>query len=139
MCYCAQCAQSFREWLRSKYGTLEALNRAWYSNFWGHTILDWADIVPPVDYGDGIGTDKAVISGLYMDYRRFQSQSMLACYTNERDAIRAFDVDTPITTNLMGTFKNLDYFEWGRELDVVSSGQLPGMDTPPSSPPWCTI
>lgn len=132
MCYCAQCAQSFREWLRSKYGTLEALNRAWYSNFWGHTILDWADIVPPVDYGDGIGTDKAVISGLYMDYRRFQSQSMLACYTNERDAIRAFDVDTPITTNLMGTFKNLDYFEWGRELDVVSWDNYPGMDTPPS-------
>lgn len=41
-------------------------------------------------------------------------------------------MDTPITTNLMGTFKNLDYFEWGRELDVVSWDNYPGMDTPPS-------
>lgn len=132
MCYCEQCARTFREWLRARYGTLEALNRAWCANFWGHTIHDWDDIVPPVDYGDGIGTDKAVISGLYMDYRRFQSRSMLACYVNERDAIRVFDTDTPITTNLMGTFKNLDYFEWGRELDVVSWDNYPGMDTPPS-------
>ena len=78
-----------------------------------------------------------MVSGLQMDYRRFQSQAQLACYTNERDAIREYDATTPITTNLMGTFKDLDYFEWAKEMDVVSWDNYPGMDTPTGGRP-CT-
>ena len=94
-------------------------------------------MVPPVSYGDGISDAKCVVSGLQMDYRRFQNQAQLACYTNERDAIRAYDAATPITTNLMGTFKDLDYFEWAKEMDVVSWDNYPGMDTPPSFTAMC--
>lgn len=94
-------------------------------------------MVPPVSYGDGISDAKCVVSGLQMDYRRFQSQAQLACYTNERDAIREYDATTPITTNLMGTFKDLDYFEWAKEMDVVSWDNYPGMDTPPSFTAMC--
>lgn len=137
LCYCEQCAESFRTWLKAKYGTVEQLNRAWCANFWSHTITDWGDVVPPVSYGDGISDAKCVVSGLQMDYRRFQSQAKLACYTNERDAIREYDATTPITTNLMGTFKDLDYFEWAKEMDVVSWDNYPGMDTPPSFTAMC--
>lgn len=137
MCYCDVCAGAFRAWLVDRYGTLEALNRAWCANFWGHTINEWDDVVPPVGYGDGIGTDKCVISGLLMDYRRFQNEAQLACFTGERDAIRRFDQETPVTTNLMGTFKDLDYFAWGREMDVVSWDNYPGMDTSPSYTAMC--
>ncbi|MBT1165126.1 beta-galactosidase [Bifidobacterium felsineum] len=136
LCYCEACAEAFRVWLKAKYGTLEALNKAWCANFWSHTIVDWADIVPPVGYGDGIGSDwdprKCVISGLLIDYRRFQNESQLACFTNERDAVRQFDSVTPITTNLMGTFKDLDYFTWGSEMDVISWDNYPGMGMPAS-------
>ena len=137
LCYCDHCAEAFRTWLKNKYGTVEALNKAWCANFWSHTIYDWGDVVPPVSYGDGISDAKCVVSGLQMDYRRFQNQAQLACYTNERDAIRAYDVATPITTNLMGTFKDLDYFEWAKEMDVVSWDNYPGMDTPPSFTAMC--
>lgn len=137
LCYCDQCAESFRAWLKAKYGTVEALNQAWCANFWSHTITEWADVVPPVSYGDGIGDAKCVVSGLQMDYRRFQSQAQLACYKNERDAIREYDAVTPITTNLMGTFKDLDYFEWAKEMDMVSWDNYPGMDTPPSFTAMC--
>lgn len=137
LCYCDHCAEAFRTWLKNKYGTVEALNKAWCANFWSHTIYDWGDVVPPVSYGDGISDAKCVVSGLQMDYRRFQSQAQLACYTNERDAIRAYDAATPITTNLMGTFKDLDYFEWAKEMDVVSWDNYPGMDTPPSFTAMC--
>lgn len=137
LCYCDHCAEAFRTWLKNKYGTVEALNKAWCANFWSHTIYDWGDVVPPVSYGDGISDAKCVVSGLQMDYRRFQNQAQLACYTNERDVIRAYDVATPITTNLMGTFKDLDYFEWAKEMDVVSWGNYPGMDTPPSFTAMC--
>ena len=132
LCYCEGCARAFRVWLKEKYGTVQALNQAWCANFWSHTIYDWDDVVPPVAYGDGIGENKCVISGLQMDYRRFQEQAQLACFTNERDAIRRHDGSTPITTNLMGTFKDLDYFEWARQMDLVSWDNYPGMDTPPS-------
>lgn len=137
LCYCERCAEAFRAWLKAKYGTVEALNRAWCANFWSHTITDWADVVPPVTYGDGISDAKCVVSGLQMDYRRFQSRAQLACYTNERDAIREYDAGTPITTNLMGTFKDLDYFEWAKEMDVVSWDNYPGMATPPSYTAMC--
>ena len=137
LCYCERCAEAFRAWLKAKYGTVEALNRAWCANFWSHTITDWADVVPPVTYGDGISDAKCVVSGLQMDYRRFQSRAQLACYTNERDAIREYDAGTPITTNLMGTFKDLDYFEWAKEMDVVSWDNYPGMETPPSYTAMC--
>ena len=137
LCYCDHCAEAFRTWLKNKYGTVEALNKAWCANFWSHTIYDWGDVVPPVSYGDGISDAKCVVSGLQMDYRRFQNQAQLACCTNERDAIRAYDAATPITTNLMGTFKDLDYFEWAKEMDVVSWDNYPGMDTPPSFTAMC--
>ena len=137
LCYCDHCAEAFRTWLKNKYGTVEALNKAWCANFWSHTIYDWGDVVPPVSYGDGISDAKCVVSGLQMDYRHFQNQAQLACYTNERDAIRAYDAATPITTNLMGTFKDLDYFEWAKEMDVVSWDNYPGMDTPPSFTAMC--
>lgn len=137
LCYCDHCAEAFRTWLKNKYGTVGALNKAWCANFWSHTIYDWGDVVPPVSYGDGISDAKCVVSGLQMDYRRFQNQAQLACYTNERDAIRAYDAATPITTNLMGTFKDLDYFEWAKEMDVVSWDNYPGMDTPPSFTAMC--
>ena len=137
LCYCDHCAEAFRTWLKNKYGTVEALNKAWCANFWSHTIYDWGDVVPPVSYGDGISDAKCVVSGLQMDYRRFQNQAQLACYTNERAAIRAYDAATPITTNLMGTFKDLDYFEWAKEMDVVSWDNYPGMGTPPSFTAMC--
>lgn len=137
LCYCDHCAEAFRTWLKNKYGTVEALNKAWCANFWSHTIYDWGDVVPPVSYGDGISDAKCVVSGLQMDYRRFQNQAQLACYTNERDAIRAYDAATLITTNLMGAFKDLDYFEWAKEMDVVSWDNYPGMDTPPSFTAMC--
>lgn len=37
----------------------------------------------------------------------------------ERDVVRQYDKKTPITTNLMGTYKFLDYFKWAKEMDIV--------------------
>ncbi|MEE1296919.1 MAG: beta-galactosidase [Bifidobacterium sp.] len=136
-CYCDECARQFRAWLERKYGTVEALNEAWCMNFWSHTLTSFEQVIPPVLAGDAISTDKCVISGLQVDYRRFQNEQMLACYKLEREAIREFEHDHPVTTNLMGVFKDLDYFAWGREMDVVSWDNYPGMDTQPSFTAMC--
>ncbi|HSL24071.1 MAG TPA: beta-galactosidase [Vicinamibacterales bacterium] len=41
-CYCPHTLAKFRDWLRAKYGTLEALNRAWY-----RTFESWDQVQPP--------------------------------------------------------------------------------------------
>ncbi len=136
-CYCENCAGAFRVWLQKKCGTLEELNKAWNMEFWGHTIYDWEEIVLPNALGEGIGTEKTAFAGISIDYRRFNSDSMLANFMAERDAIREFDKETPITTNLMGTYKGLDYFKWAKEMDIVSWDNYPRYDTPWSHTAMC--
>lgn len=132
-CYCEHCTSAFRVWLRKKYKTIEALNKAWNMEFWGHLVYDWDEIVLPNALSDGIGYNKTAFAGLSIDYCRFNSDSLLANFTMERDAIREFDKDTPITTNLMGTYKALDYFKWAKEMDIVSWDNYPSYNTPWSS------
>ena len=113
-CYCENCAAAFRAWLQRRYTSLDDLNARWWTPFWSHTYTDWSQIEPP--YANG----ESVTHALTIDYRRFQSDSMLECFTLERDALRAVTPDVPITTNMMGTFTHLDYRAWAKEVDVVS-------------------
>ncbi|WP_225046599.1 beta-galactosidase [Lacticaseibacillus kribbianus] len=133
-CYCDNCAAAFRTWLQAHYTDLAAVNAAWNSNFWGHTFHAWSEILPPMHLTDMIdaGTDKPVLAGAALDYRRFQSDAMLANFKAEKAAIRAVDATTPITTNLMSTQKDLDYFQWAKEMDLVSWDNYPSFDTPAS-------
>ena len=129
-CYCENCEKAFRVWLKDKYKTLEAVNKAWNMEFWGHTVYEWDEIVLPNILGDARGPEKTAFAGLSVDYRRFMSDSMLENFKMERDAIRFFDPHTVITTNLMGTYKNLDYFKWAKEMDIVSWDNYPAYNTP---------
>ena len=125
-CYCENCEKAFRVWLRKKYGTLKALNEAWNTEFWGHTLYDWEEIVLPNALGEGLEwCSGTAFAGISIDYARFNSDSMLENFKMERNAIRSVDQKTPVTTNLMGTFKQLDYFKWAKEMDVVSWDNYP--------------
>lgn len=130
VCYCDQCEKAFQVWLRAKYETLEALNKAWNTEFWGHTFYSWDEIVVPNILSDEMGDGKTAFAGISIDYCRFNSDSLLENYKMERDAVRAYDTQTPITTNLMGTYKQLDYFKWAKEMDIVSWDHYPAFDTP---------
>ena len=136
-CYCENCEKAFRVWLRKKYGTIEAVNKAWNMEFWGHTLYDWDEIVLPNALGEGIGPDKTAFAGISIDYRRFNSDSILENFKMERDIIRRYDPETPVTTNLMGTYPGLDYFKWAKEMDVVSWDNYPSYDTPWSQTAMC--
>jgi beta-galactosidase len=45
-CYCDLCAAGFRDWLRDRYSSVEALNHAWNATFWSHTFSAWEQVVP---------------------------------------------------------------------------------------------
>ncbi|WP_051343987.1 beta-galactosidase [Alicyclobacillus herbarius] len=128
-CYCDVCADVWRDWLKARYKTLEALNKAWNTAFWGHLYRDWEEIVPPDNRSNNIPrsrpADSSVLPGMSLDYMRFMSESSLACYRAEYDILKLFTPDIPVTTNLMGTFKPLDYFAWAPNLDIVSWDNYP--------------
>jgi len=136
-CFCENCEKAFRIWLKEKYRSIEKLNKAWNMEFWGHTVYDWDEIVLPNALSDGIDYDNTAFSGISIDYRRFNSDSMLNNYILERNAIRRINANTPITTNMMGTYKNLDYFKWAKEIDIISWDNYPNYDTPWSMTAMC--
>jgi len=129
-CYCDNCAKRFRDWLKRKYGTLEELNKRWYTTFWSQTIYDWDEITAPTLRSVMFqhwwtGKLSTVAQGMVLDYYRFMSESILECYLNEYNIIKKYNPNIPITTNLMGTFKPLNYFEWAKHMDVVSWDSYP--------------
>lgn len=129
-CYCDNCEAAFREWLKERYGTLEKLNKAWNTRFWGHTFYDWDEIVVPNELSEEWGGSRTNFQGISLDYRRFQSASMLECYKIEYNELKKHTPDIPVTTNLMGFYPELDYFEWAKYMDVVSWDNYPSLDTP---------
>lgn len=129
-CFCENCEKAFRVWLKNKYHTIEALNKAWNLEFWGHTVYEWDEIVLPNALSEGISYEKTAFAGISIDYRRFNSDSMLDNFKMERDEIRKYDPSTPITTNLMGTYRYLDYFKWAKEMDIISWDSYPAYNTP---------
>lgn len=129
-CYCDICANAFRIWLKKRYKNLEELNRCWYTNFWGHTYYSWEEIEPPSHLTELLANrlgnrDGTNFQSIAIDYNRFMSESLLDCYRNEADIIKRYFPEVPVTTNFMGTFKLLDYFKWGKYLDVISWNNYP--------------
>jgi len=131
-CYCDNCAEAFRGWLRARYGMLDEVNRVWNTRFWGHTFYDWDEIVPPNELSEEWGHNRTNFQGISLDYRRFQSDSLLECYKIEYDELKKHTPHLPVTTNLMGLYPELDYFKWAKHLDIVSWDNYPSIDTPVS-------
>ena len=124
-CYCENCEKAFRVWLKDRYGTIEEVNRAWNTSFWGHTFYDWGEIVLPNILSEHFGWDMTMFQGISLDYRRFNSDSILDCYKLEYEEIKKHTPDIPVTTNLMGFYKSLDYQKWAKYMDMVSWDSYP--------------
>ena len=57
-----------------------------------------------------------------LDFARFSSDALLACFRRERDILHALSPGIPVTTNFMATnCKSVDYWRWAAEVDVISN------------------
>jgi beta-galactosidase len=115
-CYCDTSAAAFRAWLKRRYGDLDALNAAWGTAFWSQRYGDWEEIWPPRLAPTFANPTQQ------LDYRRFSSDELLACFEAEREVLRRITPGVPITTNFMAPrFAGADYWAWARRQDLVSN------------------
>ena len=114
-CYCPLCVGRFREWVREKYGSIEALNEAWWTGFWSHQVVDWEDIEPR-DH---------VLEGMMLDWMRFNSWQVGDFVDFEAAPLRRITPGVPVTTNFMGFHEGIDYRDLARHLDVITDDQYP--------------
>ena len=112
--YSEHSVRAFREWLRGRYGSLDELNRAWGTAFWGQHYGEWGHIDAPAV------APSVVNPAQRLDFARFTDHQLRECFTEERDAIRVH-ADQPITTNFMANASwTTDLWAWGGEVDIVS-------------------
>lgn len=133
-CYCENCERAFRKWLQDKYGTIEELNRVWNLAFWSHTMYDWEDVVVPNLLSEEFESEgiRTTFQGISLDYARFNSDSMLYCYNMEKAIIKKYAPHIPVTTNIMGMVKPLDYQKWSRDMDFVAWDNYPNAEDDPA-------
>jgi beta-galactosidase len=115
-CFCDTSAAAFRSWLQRRYGDLDALNGAWGTAFWSQRYSDWEEVWPPRLAPTFANPTQQ------LDYRRFSSDELLACFEAEREVLRRLTPDVPVTTNFMAPrFAGADYWAWAPRQDIVSN------------------
>jgi beta-galactosidase len=118
-CHCDQCTTAFQNWLEQRYGSLEALNSAWTTDFWGQRYGAWHEICSPRQAPYMKNPSQV------LDWRRFCSHNLLECYLLEAAMLRQITPDIPLTTNFMGFFKPLDYWRWAEQIDIIANDIYP--------------
>lgn len=123
-CHCALCQAEFRRWLQARYGTLEALNKAWNARFWSHDYTDWEQIESPAPQGEN------AVQALALDWKRFVSDRHIDFLKFERDTVKEMAPNAKFTVNMMYRFDGIDYFKMAKEIDVASWDNYPTWHKP---------
>ncbi|MCH7662213.1 MAG: beta-galactosidase, partial [Euryarchaeota archaeon] len=118
-CYCDDCAQAFREWLREKYGEIGTLNEAWGNAFWSQQYNGFEEIDPPRQ------TAAEHHPSRLLEYYRFASDSVVSFNRLQTELLREANDEWFLTHNFMGDFETLDAFSVSEDLDLVSWDSYP--------------
>ena len=118
-CHCPLCQQAFRAWLKHRYGDLEALNKAWWTDFWSHRYTDWSQLESPAPSGE------KSVHGLNLDWKRFVDHQSLDFFRTEAAPLRELTPKTPVVVNMMGTYPGLNYWTWAPFVDQITWDSYP--------------
>lgn len=127
-CYCDLCTEQWRIWLKKRYGTLEAINKAWWMTFWSNNYSSWSQVMPPSPLGEH------KVHGMDLDWKRFVTDRTIDFYLNEIQPLRELTPEIPVTTNFMAEghdqhdfipLEGLDYAKFAEVVDIVSWDSYP--------------
>ena len=118
-CHCRLCQDKFREWLKSKYQSIEELNRRWCTAFWSHTYNSFEQIESPSSRGE------YQLHALTLDWRRFVTDRTTDFAQAEVQVLRDSGSNKPTTVNLMYNYEGLDYHKFADAADIISWDNYP--------------
>ncbi|WP_433753058.1 beta-galactosidase [Paenibacillus amylolyticus] len=118
-CQCDACADAFREWVRTRYDTLEQINQAWGTVVWSGEYSDWEQVTPP--YGGSSFQNPSFL----LDYSRFQSDSIVDFQHIQVEIIRRNCPEHVVTHNFHSYPQKADQYKIGQELDLASFDYYP--------------
>jgi beta-galactosidase len=114
-CYCNLCLAAFQSWCKTRYGSLANLNKRWWTSFWSQTFQSWDQIEPR----------NSPLDGLLLDWDRFTTHQTVDFMKQEVAPLKAATPHLPVTTNMMGTFKPIDYRRFAEVCDRISWDAYP--------------
>ncbi|MEU9019407.1 beta-galactosidase [Actinomadura sp. NPDC048394] len=104
--------QRFLEWLKDRYGSVEAINKAWGLVYWSHRLSDWADLWRP---------DGNRMPQYQLEWRRFQSTLATELIAWQAAVVREYARDDQfVTTCISYSRPQIADEELVRSLDVTS-------------------
>lgn len=110
--------EAFREWCKTKYGSLDKLNDSWGTAFWAQTYSDWSQVSlpqPTVTYHN---------PSHLLDFYRFTSDSAVSFAERQYRILKAIAPHQFATHN--GMFGNIDYRAFTeRTVDFLSYDSYP--------------
>ncbi len=109
---------TFRIWLAARYGTIEALNRAWGNVFWSMEYASFDDIDLP-----NLTVTEPNPSHV-LAFRRFSSDQVVVFNRRQVDIIRAHS-KAPVSHNFMGRTTSFDHFKVADDLDIATWDSYP--------------
>ncbi len=110
----------FRQWLKARYGTIEALNHAWGTKFWSQEYSDWGEV--------GVPLNPRAVAGQVIDYSRYFTHSQVQFIISQREALRAVvGKQQWISTNSTAVFdRGIDHLEYAKAIDETGWDAYPG-------------
>ena len=124
-CCCDVCKEHFREWVKKKYGTVEAVNKAYGNNVWSGEYSKFSQVMPPMNENG-----KWLNPSLNLDFNRYASDSTCDYINFQTDIIRKISPDKFITTNNWLCENMPDFYDMFENLDIVSYDNYPTTDLP---------
>lgn len=148
-CFCEHTLKAFREWLKVRYGSLEALNREWETNF-----SSWDEVVPMTTYEikererEALRTGRLENYAPWADHREFMDISFAQAITRMRQIIRQVDKDALVGlegTQMPSAWGGYDLWrlsqviDWVEPYDICNSREIFRSFIPKGSPILATV
>jgi beta-galactosidase len=112
--YGVDAPQRFRNWLKQKYTTIDALNKAWGTNFWSGTYSDFQEINIPLHKQWGMNLHAQ------LDHYRFADTETATFLDEQAKVLRKYtSADQWITSNYIPMY-DVGYIGMSKELDFVA-------------------
>jgi len=114
-CFCPRCGKAFHAWLKKRFGTIEALNKAWLTVLWSQEYQSFEQV--PLPNPQRVGGRHH--PSLRAAYRHFMSDSYIA-FCNAQARVLRDKTGRPVTTNAHNpVYQRIDYEALFSGLDIV--------------------